>query len=312
MKLGAYLTTCDRPRILRETLRQLLQQTRPPEHILVIDNGDDPESEEIVRSFRTSQIDYHRMGYNSGPAGAGAYGLRRLADEGFDWILCGDDDDPPLTADTVERLLRIVETAEPPLGMVGATGTPWDWRQGRRVLGFELPERGICYVDVVGGSKVPIVSRAVVEQVGVPNAALFFGYDDFDYCLRIRKAGFRIAVDAELFRQYVGALHPGQCKSRPRGTPRPRDEIWRQYYSTRNYIHFMRREFGSERLAFREAANSLLRILVGWTQGFEYGAAFTRLQLQAVLDGYRGKLGMTVSPQRKYPAPPAARPVAAR
>jgi glycosyltransferase involved in cell wall biosynthesis len=312
MKLGAFVTTHHRPGVLRNTLERLLRQTRPPAYILVIDNGSGPEAGAVTRGFEPTRVGYHRMGYNSGPAGAGAYGLRRLADEGFDWILCGDDDDPPLTDDTVERLLRVVETAEPPLGMVGATGTPWDWSQGRRVLRFALPERGICYVDVVGGSKLPIVSRAVVDQVGVPNPALFFGYDDFDYCLRIRRAGFRIAIDAELFRQYVGALQPEQRKSRPRGTPRPRDEIWRQYYSTRNYIHFMRREFGNERLAFREAVNSLLRIVVGWTQGIEYGAAFTRLQLWAVVDGYRGKLGLTVPPQQKYPAPTATRPRSCR
>jgi GT2 family glycosyltransferase len=306
MKLGAFVTTHHRPAVLRQTLERMLRQTRPPEYVLVIDNGSDPATERVVRGFDAARIGYHRMGHNGGPAGASAYGLRRLADEGFDWILCGDDDDPPLTDDTLERLMRIVQTAEQPLGMVGATGTPWDWQQGRRVLQFPLPERGICYVDVVGGSKVPIVSRSVVEQVGVPNAAFFFGYDDFEYCLRIRRAGYRIAVDAELFRCYAGLLRPEDRKSRPRGTPRPRHEIWRQYYSTRNYIYFMRREFGRERLAFREVVNSLLRILVSWTQGLEYGAAFTRLQVQAVLDGYRGKLGLTIPPQRKYSDTPSS------
>jgi GT2 family glycosyltransferase len=306
VKLGAFVTTFDRPAILRDTLGQLLRQTRPPEFILVIDNGSNPETEEVVRSFPAGQVGYHRMGYNGGPAGAGAYGVRTLADLGFDWILCGDDDDPPLTRDTLERLMVVAATAAQPLGVVGATGTPWDWKRGVRTQAFDLPARGICYVDVVGGSKQLTVSRAAVAAVGVPNAELFFGYDDFEYCLRIRRAGFRIAVDAALFREYADLIAPGGAKTRPRGTLRPRHEIWRQYYSTRNYIHFMRREFGSERLALREVANSLLRILVSWTQGFGYGAAFTRLQLRAVLDGYRGNLGMTIAPQRKYPDSPAA------
>ena len=29
-----------------------------------------------------------------------AYWLQQLCDEGYDWIYCGDDDDPPKTPDT--------------------------------------------------------------------------------------------------------------------------------------------------------------------------------------------------------------------
>lgn len=336
MRLGAFVTTYNRPGILRQTLNRLLQQSRRPEYILVIDNGSNPQTEEVVHSFKTELLGYHRMDFNSGPAGAGAYGLRALADDGFDWILCGDDDDPPLTHDALERLMRIALSGKQPLGAVGATGTPWDWRRGVRVrmrdFALDLPERGICYVDIVGGSQLLTVSRSVVAEVGLPNADLVFGFDDFEYCLRIRKAGFRIAIDAELFREYLHltmlwkstaligrppikypfptwlrSAVPAGLHSRLAGIEHrflaslgPRNGFWRQYYCTRNYIHFMRREFGSERLAGREAAKSLLRILRSWTQGLDYGRTFTKLQLQAIVDGYAGRMGLTVPPVEKY------------
>jgi hypothetical protein len=89
-------------------------------------------------------------------------------------------------------------------------------------------------------------------------------------------------------------------RRRPRGSLRPLNQIWRQYYSTRNYIHFMRSEFNNNRLARREARNAILRILKSWTQGPRYGLAFTTLQLRAVLDGYQARMGLTVPPVHKH------------
>lgn len=38
-----------------------------------------------------------------------------------------------------------------------------------------------------------LLRRAAIEAVGSPDAALFFGYDDWDYAWRLREAGWRIA-----------------------------------------------------------------------------------------------------------------------
>jgi GT2 family glycosyltransferase len=301
MRFGAYVATFDRPAILRATLQTILQQTRPPEYILVVDNGTDPQTQAVARSFAEQHVGYHHLGHNGGPAGAGAYALPALVEMGYEWIFCGDDDDPPLTPDTFERLLALTRRVRPPVGGVGATGSLWNWRTGTRAPLREVTRDGVGYVDAIGGGRQLIVSRDAVLKAGPPRAELFFGQEDFEFCLRIRKAGFNMAVDAALFGEYARLIHERRTAPPPvRGTLRPPADLWRQYYNSRNYIHFVRREFGSERLAAREALKALGRCLVSWRRGWRYGLQFSRMQLRGVADGYRDRLGVRVLPGRKH------------
>jgi hypothetical protein len=69
----------------------------------------------------------------------------------------------------------------------------------------------------------------------------------------------------------------------------------------------MRRTFGEPRLARRMAAKSVAQSLLAFGRGPRYGSRYTAMQLRGIVDGYRGRLGRTVSPVAK----PAAEPVAA-
>ena len=47
---ATFITTFDRPDVLASTIRTVLDQTVPPDVLLVVDNGTDPRTEEVVRS----------------------------------------------------------------------------------------------------------------------------------------------------------------------------------------------------------------------------------------------------------------------
>ena len=49
--LAAFIITFNRPLILKDTLQQIMEQTRPPDLILVVDNDRSSETEEIARQF---------------------------------------------------------------------------------------------------------------------------------------------------------------------------------------------------------------------------------------------------------------------
>ena len=51
---GAFVMTYNRPHILSDTLRTILEQTRPPEHILVVDNGDAAQTAALVPGAATA------------------------------------------------------------------------------------------------------------------------------------------------------------------------------------------------------------------------------------------------------------------
>ena len=124
-----------------------------------------------------------------------------------------------------------------------------------------------------------------------------FGFEEPEYCLRIRNAGYRFLVNGDLMRLY--RTKAGRLNLKRRQSPIPHhtyQSIWRQYYSTRNYIFVMNKTFQRPNLARREALKAVGRTFFSWRRGPKYGFAFTNLQLRGVLDGYLSRMGRTVMP----------------
>lgn len=300
MRLGAFVVTFNRPRILQSTLQAILAQTHPPDMVLIVDNGSLAETEQIARGFSDRQVIFHPMGDNLGPAGAIAHALQWLVEAGCDWIFCGDDDDPPRYADEIERLLKIAAHSGD-VGGVGAFGSLWDWRAGKLKRLPDEALNGVAEVDVIVGNGHPVLNSQAIKRVGLPDRHFFFGLDDWEYCLRFRAAGYRLLVDGHLMHRYRARAGRLDLQRRQSFVPRHSyHTIWRQYYSTRNYIFAMNKTFQRPNLARREAVKALGRAFFSWGRGLRYGAAFTSLQLQGVLDGYLGRMGRTVLPQPKY------------
>jgi hypothetical protein len=153
---------------------------------------------------------------------------------------------------------------------------------------------------VVAGGHQFIHRTEVLNNVGLPDARLFFGFFDPEYILRIKMAGYRLLIDGDLMREYrekAGRLNLKQQRSL---VPRyPYDSIWQRYYRTRNYIFMMKTTFQRPELARREALKAIFRTFTSWLRGPRYGAAFTGLQVRGVLDGYLGRMGRTVPPKVK-------------
>jgi hypothetical protein len=129
---------------------------------------------------------------------------------------------------------------------------------------------------------------------------LFFALDDLEYCLRIRRAGYRLLVDGEMMRECRQRYDRlGSNASRAPRADLPQHALWRQYYSTRNYI-FAMRAFDRHDLARKETCRALGRAALSWVRGLEFGAACTMLQSRGIIDGYLGRMGRTVAPVAKY------------
>ena len=199
------------------------------------------------------------------------------------------------------RLLTLAASAPEDAGAVGAVGAMWDWTKGEA---RRLPDQaltGVVSVDAIAGNSQLIVRQKTVAAVGLPDSRLFFGFEEFEYCLRIRRAGYRLLVDGDMMKE---------CRARcgRLGWTRPRhvlphhsyETIWRRDYSTRNYIFAMKSTFRRPDLARREVFKAIVRACMSWGHGPRYGSAFTRLQLRGIVDGYFGRTGRTVSPIPKY------------
>jgi GT2 family glycosyltransferase len=300
--LAAFVVTWNRPESLRTTLQALLAQTWPPDAIFVVDNGDGDAAAAVAREVGEERIKHRAMGENLGPAGGVAFGMRWVAGLGYDWIQVIDDDDPPPRDDVVERLRRLIarHADDPSLGGVGRSGSRWDWRRGRPQSIGDEELHGDVVVDWVGGNQMPTYRRDVIEAIGTYREDLFYGLDDVFFCLRLVRAGWYLLADGDLYRQTqdakkrAGVNPPGRARRHFQQTP-----TWRSYYVTRNYIAEMRRSFGRRDLARREVGRAAGRSAAAWLHGPRYGLEVTRLQVRAVLDGYRGRLGRTLEPVKK-------------
>ena len=200
MHVVAVVVTYKRPEVAR-CVRLLRAQTRPPEDILVVDNGgearaalaDDPD----VRIVDT--------GENLGPAGGYGVGFASALDMGADKIWALDDDSEP-DRSCLERLLAhhpgtariLVPRQVKPLGW---EGFPPSWHG-------------------------PLIDAEVVRTIGLPRADLFFWAEDTEFYERAAAAGFVLqrVPDAEVF-------HP-DTTDRSRGDARS----WRLYYEVRNSL----------------------------------------------------------------------------
>ena len=198
MRLGGFITTFNRPDLLKSALDQLRAQSMRPDHMLVVDNGAACDTRKVVAGFPAEWVTYLPMRENVGPAGAAAYALERLAHDRYSWIYWGDDDNPPGSVDTIERLMRMAIAAPDDVGAVGAVGAAWDWSSGTAKRLRDEALTGLVSVDLIGGGQQLILRRDTVEHVGLPDSRLFFGFEELEYCLRIRRAGYRLLVDGHL------------------------------------------------------------------------------------------------------------------
>ncbi|MCX7638667.1 MAG: glycosyltransferase [Cyclobacteriaceae bacterium] len=293
MRFAGFIITYERPQILLQTLQKISAQTIKPEKILIVDNSISDNTREILGSFNEIELEYYRVGYNSGPAGAAALGLQILAQQGYDWIYWGDDNDPPLFSDTFERLLKL-SALNDQIGAVGAVGQFFNTTSGliHRVPTNAILRNSYLEVDVIAGGSSFIISRNVVEKGALPDTKIFFGFEELDFCLQIKKLGFKLVVDNELFfrhRQHSGRLH----FKRPLYKKKNELSLIREYYSLRNLLIIARKN-GYYLMKLNLLIRWTVKALFGFRFGFSYGIKNLSYILKAFSDFYSQKFGETV------------------
>ncbi len=238
------MVTYQRQALLQDTLRRIAEQTYQLDQILIVDNENSPATRQLIRELEptlTTPLRYVATAENSGSAGGWAFGMELLSDDdSYDWIMPLDDDDPPENHRDFERMVafaNLAKTEVPNLGAVGIVGARFDWRKGliRRLSDSEISGR--VSVDFVGSGNIPLYHRSAIEKVGVFDAALFFGYTEVEYGLRIKRAGFEVVANAEMWRERRIA------KGRVGVQPKPQKVCVvspRKYYVIRNHIYIMR------------------------------------------------------------------------
>ena len=291
LNFAAFIMTYQRVPTLEATINAILNQSYPPQKILIVDNDPDKSAEMVLSKFSHILVEYHAVGYNSGPAGAAKIGLEILSTQGYKWIGWIDDDDPPIYNDTFEILLKKAELTDN-CGCVGVVGQYFNKGNGLmvRVPDDELEGNGVIQVDNIAGNMCKIINADVCLNAKVyPDESLFFGFEELDFDLRMQDAGYVLLVDKELYKRHRVKFKRIGLKIK-RGIKKDEKRILRDYYSIRNSLIILKKN--KLFLAFFiTIMRSVFKIASGFRYGISYGIANARVILYAIIHFLLGKRG---------------------
>jgi len=232
--------------VLPRQLGALLRQTRPLQEIVVVDNGSTDGTSEFLAQ-RYPQIKVVRISENCGVGPGWVAGLAYAAlERKHDWVWSFDDDTVP-NDNALETLLDGVASLRDlngDLGMVapmpvhretGISYPPLLWRDGFVRPSAQLMRQPIWYADLAVGAGC-MMRREVMETIGLPRADFLMDFIDFEYCLRARSRGYKIAV---ITRCHLNHEVGNARKVRFLGRSRlwPDYAPWRDYYFGRNLAY---------------------------------------------------------------------------
>jgi GT2 family glycosyltransferase len=214
--VAVVIVTYNRADLLVRMLDGLAAQTRPADAVFVVDNASTDHTREVLQRddlpLRVSHAER-----NLGGAGGFHLGVKKAYEAGHDRIWLMDDDVVP----TPECLAVLLAQDEPCVAAVREDVA------GRLVekaaLHFDLrnplairPKRDTVDAAYPDRAAMPerveleniafegfMFHREVIDAVGLPDASFFIFYDDVDFAVRARRAGYRIwgIRDAVLVRQ---------------------------------------------------------------------------------------------------------------
>jgi GT2 family glycosyltransferase len=227
--VAVVVVTYNRADLLVDLLAGLAALERPADAVIVVDNASTDHTAQVLAEWvstgptgpaGTGARQVIRSAENTGGAGGFHAGLRAAYQQGFDRIWLMDDDVVPapdcLTVllaqdpDHADCLMSVRESTDGSL--IELAATRFDLRNPLAIK----PKTASVVTTYPDRASMPervelenvafegfMVHRRVVERIGLPDPTYFIFYDDVDYALRARRAGFRIwAVrDARLVRQ---------------------------------------------------------------------------------------------------------------
>lgn len=293
-KFGAFIMTYERPEALMRSINVLRSQKYPPEFILIIDNSATSTTAIAIENnyANNEEIGYYRVGYNSGPAGAAKIGLEKLANLGYHWIYWGDDDNPPRDSTVFQLLFLRIELLEKKgvnLGIIGGKGGRINKITGNinALKNIELKNKEAVEVDYVPGGQSMIVNSAIVKSGLLPEAKLFFSFEDLDLCLKAQNRGFKIYVDAKTWlnvrktHQDIGDNY--RFKGSSFGS---KEKLLRDYYSTRSLLYILNKNQLYIPFLF-QLTKTTLKMFLGFKYGFGYGFQNYKFQKKALQDFFK-------------------------
>lgn len=246
----AVVVTHQRVQLLAESLAVVAGQDRPIDHLVVVDNANQPEVAALVAS-QPAPTTYLGSQRNLGGAGGFALGMLHALALGADWVWCADDDgrpDGPTVLGTLlacahrhqlDEVSPVVADINDPdrLAFPLRRGLVWRRKRSELFSSDDDPDEDLLpgIASLFNGA---LFAAATLDRIGVPDLRLFVRGDEVEMHRRLQRSG--LAFGTCLTAAY---LHPdGASEFRPimggrMHTQYPDNETKRYFtYRNRGYL----------------------------------------------------------------------------
>jgi rhamnopyranosyl-N-acetylglucosaminyl-diphospho-decaprenol beta-1,3/1,4-galactofuranosyltransferase len=237
------VVTRHRRDLLAKSLAVIAEQTRPPDHLVVVDNGPDDPAEGVVSDCPIPST-YLSSLRNLGGAGGFALGILHALAIGADWVWLADDDGRPADVLVLQTLLEeakrrnlavispVVVNIDDPERLAFPLRRGLSWKRLRSELGTEFLPGIACFFNGA------LFSAEALDVVGVPDYRLFVRGDEVEIHRRVVRSGLRFGTTLR-----ASYAHPdGSAEFKPMLRGRfhaqdPADDVKRYYtYRNRGYL----------------------------------------------------------------------------
>jgi rhamnopyranosyl-N-acetylglucosaminyl-diphospho-decaprenol beta-1,3/1,4-galactofuranosyltransferase len=239
----AVVVTRHRRESLSKSLAVIAEQTRLPDHLVVVDNGPDDPAEEVVADCPIPST-YLPSLRNLGGAGGFALGILHALAMGADWVWLADDDGRPADVRVLQTLLEeakrrdlavispVVVNIDDPERLAFPLRRGLTWKRHRSELGADF------LLGIASFFNGALFSADALDVVGVPDYRLFVRGDEVEVHRRMVRSGLRFGTTLR-----ASYAHPdGSAEFKPMLRGRfhaqdPADDVKRYYtYRNRGYL----------------------------------------------------------------------------
>lgn len=263
--------------------------------IILIDNASKEKTRFSKETFPKLKITQIFNEYNLGFAGGNNQGIKMALEGGADYVLLLNND-TTVEPDFLNKLVDVAEKNKQ-AGILGPMTYIYDSRldankiicsAGGRIIkhftrgtliGYREIDKGqysqLSEVDYISGACL-LAKREVVEKIGLISEDYFLYYEDGDWCLRARQAGYKCIFVPESIIYHKISKSTGEFS------------FPYIYYHSRNGLIFASR-FGSKSYAYFFSAWFFIKQLVKITIGYKKDWALA--VMVAILDFWKGKFG---------------------
>ncbi|NHU42501.1 MULTISPECIES: glycosyltransferase family 2 protein [Rhodococcus] len=199
-RIVGVVVTHKRRALLAESLKVLGSQTRPLDHLVVVDNAAEDDVCELVESSGIP-VSYLGSQHNLGGAGGFALGILYALSLGADWVWLADDDGRPEGPKVLETLLDcaqrhglaevspVVCDIDDPDRLAFPLRRGVEWRRLRSELFADGDDSADLLPGIASLFNGALFRASAIDTVGVPDLRLFVRGDEVEMHRRLVRSG---------------------------------------------------------------------------------------------------------------------------